>query len=145
MTSVVRTGLIGLLLAIGAGSTHAASCRDVAAQIGRDYRLDAAELAETLTSLAASGKLPDRYVSKRAAQAAGWRPGQSLWQVLPGKSIGGDAFGNREGRLPAGRYREADLDYRGGKRNAKRLVFTPDRNYITIDHYETFHKVPPCR
>lgn len=24
---------------------------------------------------------------------------------------------------PAGRWQEADLDYRGGKRNAKRLVF----------------------
>lgn len=145
MTSAFHTALAGLFLAISASASHAASCRDVAAQLSRDYRLDTTELAETLASLAASGKLPDRYVSKREAQAAGWRPGQSLWQVLPGKSIGGDAFGNREGRLPAGRYREADLDYRGGKRNAKRLVFTPARNYITIDHYETFHEVPPCR
>jgi len=65
---------------------------------------------------------------------------------LRGKSIGGDHFGNYERRLPRGQWQEADLDYRGKKRNAKRLVFAQaGQQYVTVDHYETFHKVPACR
>ena len=39
--------------------------------------------------------------------------------------------------------READLDYRGGRRNARRLVFGSDGSrWVTMDHYETFQAVP---
>ncbi|MBP8812780.1 MAG: ribonuclease [Laribacter sp.] len=110
--------------------------------------VDNRELAETLGTLAATGRLPDRFVTKRQAREAGWQPGKSLWQTdgLAGKSIGGDRFGNREHRLPAGRWQEADLDYRGGKRNAKRLVFAGSgRRFVTVDHYQSFTEVPPCR
>ena len=67
---------------------------------------------------------------------------------LKGKSIGGDAFGNREGRLPNGKriWHEADLDYAGGRRGPKRIVYSNDGlRRITVDHYATFKEVPPCR
>ena len=43
-------------------------------------------------------------------------------------------------------WREADLDYKGGRRGAKRLVFSNDgRRMVTVDHYDTFTEVPACR
>lgn len=89
------------------------------------------------------GHLPGNFITKADAQALGWdsRSG-NLWDVAPGMSIGGDRFGNREGRLPEqkGRtYYECDIDYEGGYRNAKRIVFSDDGLiYYTEDHYETF-------
>lgn len=57
-------------------------------------------------------------------------------------SVGGDRFYNREGHLPtaSGRtYTECDIDYRGGNRNAKRIVFSSDwLIFYTSDHYATF-------
>jgi hypothetical protein len=101
----------------------------------------------TISHVNAEGRLPDCYLSKRAAEARGWRPGGDLWRVAPGSSIGGDVFGNREGRLPPGQYLEADLDYVGGRRGPVRLVFQREgkgqwRQWITTDHYNSFRKVP---
>ena len=60
-------------------------------------------------------KLPDNYITKSEAQALGWVASKgNLADVAPGKSIGGDIFSNREGKLPAksGRtWREADINY----------------------------------
>ena len=57
-------------------------------------------------------------------------------------SIGGDKFGNFEGKLEkkqGRKYYEADIDYDGKKRNAKRIVFSNDGLiYYTDDHYNTF-------
>lgn len=101
---------------------------------------------ETVRSIRATGKLPERYLDKDDAEKLGWRPGVDLCRVAPGKLIGGDRFSNREGRLPAApgrRWTEADLDYNCGRRNAKRLVFSSDRLiFVTVDHYETFREVP---
>lgn len=89
------------------------------------------------------GHLPENFITKSDALALGWdsREG-NLWDVAPGMSIGGDVFGNREGLLPRtkGRtYYECDIDYQGGYRNAKRIVFSNDGLiYYTEDHYETF-------
>lgn len=105
-------------------------------------------LADTLSELQRSGVLPaDRYVDKRAARAAGWTPGVAFnrLEALKGKRMGGDRFANRERRLPAGEWTEADLDYRGGKRNAKRLVFSARQRFVTTDHYQTFVEIPPCQ
>ena len=90
-----------------------------------------------------NGSLPKNYVTKAQARALGWRGGP-LEPYAPGKSIGGDHFGNYERRLPAGRYRECDIDTRGKPRGAKRLVYTDDKRqiYDTGDHYRTFEKVP---
>lgn len=98
----------------------------------------------------ANGSLPECYLTKAQAARAGWSPGRRLWKTAPGGAIGGDRFGNRERRLPArydGRYLEADLDYDGGGRGPKRLVFVEGQPrsgliWITTDHYRTFHQVP---
>jgi ribonuclease T1 len=95
-----------------------------------------------------TGELPSCYLTKRRARMRGWRPGHNLWRSAPGYAIGGDRFGNRERRLPLGqRYAEADLDFTGGRRGAKRLVFVRDSKgrwsqWITVDHYRSFTKVP---
>lgn len=87
-------------------------------------------------------KLPRNYISKKEAGALGWQGG-SLEDFAPGKSIGGDRFGNREGLLPQkkGRsYTECDIGTKGKKsRGAKRIVFSNDGLiYYTDDHYQTF-------
>lgn len=88
------------------------------------------------------GKLPSNFITKKEAQKRGWNKGESLWDSCPGMSIGGDRFGNYEGLLPEedGRsYKECDIDYQGGRRNAKRIVFSNDGLiYYTGDHYESF-------
>lgn len=105
----------------------------------------------TMSHVHATGRLPDCYLTKRAADAKGWHPGADLWRSAPGHSIGGDNFGNREGNLPRGnRYVEADLDYAGGRRGAARLVFVRDskgrwEQWVTTDHYKSFDKVPAPR
>lgn len=88
------------------------------------------------------GHLPDNYITKDEARALGWQSKGTLDEVAPGKSIGGDYFGNYEGILPdePGReYHECDIDYVSGNRNAKRIVYSNDGNiYYTEDHYNTF-------
>lgn len=111
-------------------------------------QIDVAQLSDIVRSLASGHRLPDSFVSKRQARDAGWSPGRYFSEIpaLRGKSIGGDHFGNYERRLPQGQWKEADLDYRGKKRNAKRLIFgQAGQQYVTVDHYETFHKVPTCQ
>ena len=91
------------------------------------------------------GHLPDNFVTKKEAEKAGWSGG-SLEKVLPGKCIGGDRFGNLEGKLPKAsgrRWTECDINTLGKKsRGAERLVFSNDGLiYYTGDHYETFELV----
>ena len=88
------------------------------------------------------GTLPQNYITKAEAQALGWEGG-SLLEYAPGKSIGGDRFGNYEGALPEaeGRtYTECDIDTAGAdERGAERIVFSNDGLiFYTADHYETF-------
>lgn len=89
------------------------------------------------------GHLPDNYISKGKAQSLGWVNKEgNLWKVAPGKSIGGDYFGNYEEALPkkkGRKYYECDIDFDGKYRNAKRILFSNDGLiYYTDDHYETF-------
>lgn len=89
------------------------------------------------------GHLPDNYISKDKAQSLGWVNKEgNLWKVAPGKSIGGDYFGNYEEALPkkkGRKYYECDIDFDGKYRNAKRILFSNDGLiYYTDDHYETF-------
>lgn len=90
------------------------------------------------------GELPDNYITKSQASKLGWNGG-NLWDDAPGKSIGGDRFGNYEKLLPEGKsYRECDIDYQGGARNAKRIVFSDDGYiYYTEDHYASFEQLYP--
>ena len=46
------------------------------------------------------GHLPSNFITKKEAKALGWEGGDSLGKLAPGKSIGGDRFGNYEGQLP---------------------------------------------
>lgn len=139
--------LLSLLLALPAAAAPA--CSAVVAQLARglSQQLDQAELVTVLRSLNASGRLPERFLTKAQARQLGWRPGRSLWEVpaLQGRAIGGDRFGNRERRLPQGSWQEADLGYKGGKRGAQRLVYGQSGRYVSVDHYQTFHEVAPCQ
>lgn len=88
-------------------------------------------------------KLPDYYITKNEARKQGWNPSKgNLCDVLPGKAIGGDKFGNREGRLPDGeKYFEADVNYHCGGRNADRIIYTQNGDvYLTKNHYKSFEK-----
>ncbi|NLM05657.1 MAG: ribonuclease [Tissierellia bacterium] len=92
------------------------------------------------------GELPKNYITKKDAGDMGWVASKgNLWDVTDNMSIGGDRFGNREGLLPSkkGRiYYEADIDYEGGRRNAKRIVFSNDGLiFYTDDHYASFEDI----
>ena len=92
------------------------------------------------------GKLPVNYITKKQAEELGWDPEKgNLSDILPGMSIGGNVFGNYEGALPrAGgrRYFECDIDYEGGYRGAKRIVYSNDGLvFYTEDHYNTFEQI----
>ena len=91
------------------------------------------------------GHLPSNFITKKEAKALGWEGGDSLGKLAPGKSIGGDRFGNYEGQLPdekGRKYTECDIDYKGKKRNAKRIVFSNDGLiFYTDDHYNTFEQL----
>lgn len=86
-------------------------------------------------------ELLPNYLTKSEALALGWDAEKgNLWDVSDKMSIGGDRFSNREGLLPEGKkYFECDIDYQGGYRGAKRLVYSDDGwIYYTADHYERF-------
>ncbi|MCQ2431978.1 MAG: hypothetical protein MJ175_05165 [Clostridia bacterium] len=90
------------------------------------------------------GHLPDNYITKAKAQELGWDASKgNLWDVADGFCIGGDRFGNYEGRLPKkGSYKEADVNYSGGFRGADRLIFATNGGiWYTGDHYSTFEKL----
>lgn len=89
------------------------------------------------------GTLPDNFITKDEAKELGWDNKKgNLWDVAEGKSIGGDYFGNYEGLLPKAKgrkYTECDVNYEGGYRGGKRIIFSNDGLiYYTDDHYQTF-------
>jgi len=91
-------------------------------------------------------KLPKNYLTKKEAEALGWESAKgNLWNVTDKKSIGGDSFENREGRLPNAKGRkwyECDVNYNGGFRGSERILYSSDGLiYYTNDHYETFKKL----
>ena len=93
-------------------------------------------------------RLPDNFITKKEAQSLGWgRKYRYVSDAAPGKSIGGDYFGNYQGLLPAGRgitYHEADCYYTKGSRNEYRVVYSNEgRVWYTEDHYNTFTELFP--
>lgn len=88
-------------------------------------------------------KLPANFITKSEAKKLGWVAEEgNLWEVSDHKSIGGDRFRNYEKLLPEDSYFECDIDYEGGQRNKKRLVYTEDGIvYYTEDHYESFKQL----
>ena len=92
------------------------------------------------------GELPRNFITKKDAIALGWdAKSGNLWQVTDKKSIGGDRFSNYEKILPdaPGRsWKECDIDYVKGNRNAKRICFSNDGLiYYTSSHYQDFEKI----
>lgn len=89
--------------------------------------------------------LPPNYITKGQATKLGWKTKGTLDQVAPGKSIGGDRYNNYEKKLPdkAGRtWKECDIDYVRGNRNAKRICFSSDGLiYYTSSHYQKFERL----
>ena len=124
-------------------TSHAVNCETVVDDLNAklNQKIDTNELIDILRSLNATNnrELPKKFITKKEASQAGWKPGTSLWSVdrLRGKSIGGDRFGNYEKKLPNGKrkWREADLDYHGGRRGPKRHDFSPaGLRMLTADH-----------
>ena len=131
---------------------HAGSCANAVHELNARLspKIDEQELVEVLQSLnnTADKETAPCLRDKTTGQVAGVEAGRDLWSVrtLRGSSMGGDRFRNREGRLPDKNWREADLDYKGGHRGSKRLIFSRDGDrFVTVDHYRTFVEVPPCR
>lgn len=92
------------------------------------------------------GHLPDNFIRKNDAKQLGWDNSQgNLAKVAPGKSIGGDRFGNYEGLLPeedGRKWTECDIGYEEGYRNGERIVFSNDGLiYYTGDHYKSFERL----
>lgn len=97
------------------------------------------------------GRLPSNFITKKEAEALGWKQKEGkagqLDVVAPGKSIGGSRYGNYEGLLPekdGRRYYECDINYTGGNRGAERLVYSDDGLiFYTGDHYKSFEQLYP--
>ncbi len=89
------------------------------------------------------GGLPENFITKDEAHRLGWDEHDgNLWDVAPGKSIGGSHYGNYEGGLPDAdgrKWKECDVNYSGGYRGAERILYSNDGLvYYTGDHYQTF-------
>jgi hypothetical protein len=123
--------------------TAGTSPRQLSEFAGRTGLRQVEPFVDAVTELRSSGQLPERYVSKEAARAHGWRGG-GLCNIWPGHVIGGDPFGNFGGQLPAGhRYSEADLDSTCRERGPSRLIYSSDGLIlVTTDHYRSFMPVP---
>lgn len=96
----------------------------------------------------ANGCLPDNFITKKQAQKLGWDSTRNyVSDVAPGKSIGGDYFGNYEGLVPTAKgreYHECDCYYISGKRSAYRIIYSNDGLvFYTEDHYQTFIPMYP--
>ncbi|MCR8968510.1 ribonuclease domain-containing protein [Facklamia sp. 7083-14-GEN3] len=85
-------------------------------------------------------KLPPNYITKSQAEQRNWTTSDKEWVV------GGDRFGNREGKLPkaSGRqYYEADIQAGySHHRGPERLVYSNDGLiFYTDNHYDSFEQL----
>ena len=92
------------------------------------------------------GTVPPNFVTKTKARNAGWEASEgNLWEVLPGKSIGGGGWHNDEEVMPGESYDqwyECDINYEGGYRGAERLVYSDNGMiFYTPDHYESYARI----
>ncbi len=142
--AMLLTGCASLIEA--PSSTAESSPSPIASEIGRVPSSAPAPLTgfkEVSDYIRLHHGLPDNFLTKKEAEALGWVPSKgNLHKVAPGKSIGGDRFGNREGLLPKAKGRvwyEADINYEQGTRGADRILYSSDGLiYMTTDHYKSF-------
>lgn len=114
--------------------------------------LAAAEAANPLVgSLKETGELPDNYVTKDEARAAGWEPGKAVGNSIPDGQLGGHTFENEDGEIvpsaPGRTWYEADvgLDPSISRSNqpGTRLLYSNDGlAYVTSDHYQSVYQLP---
>lgn len=144
LTKKILALLLTLVLSLGmftaCAPTDSASSGDSQPAIAENGSYTSKE--EVALYIHTYGHLPENYITKDEAYDLGWQSEGTLDEVAPGKSIGGDYYGNYEGVLPdePGReYHECDIDYESGNRNGKRIVYSNDGNiYYTEDHYNSF-------
>ncbi|MGC6232274.1 ribonuclease domain-containing protein [Hafnia paralvei] len=151
MAKRLWTGLLIILALSGVAFLNSQAA--VSSNEGMSASVSTSESIEQLTQqdrvvsyLREHQRLPDFYITKKQARAEGWDASAgNLCSAVPGRAIGGDRFSNREKRLPqkAKRvWREADINYHCGRRQADRLIYSNDGLiYITRDHYRTFTKM----
>lgn len=113
-----------------------------------EYDLPLTDPQQIVNYLHQYGELPENFITKDEAKDLGWDNRYNyVGEVAPGKSIGGDRFGNYERILPSKKGRtwyECDVNYRGKKRGAERLLYSSDGLYFyTNDHYNTFTQLYP--
>ncbi|MBQ6335372.1 MAG: ribonuclease [Erysipelotrichaceae bacterium] len=149
MKKLIRSLILLLLLGIGLylGSQFLFSTQNVIEEPVVEEKIDVdgayTSKEDVALYIATYGKLPSNFVTKAEAKKMGWEASKgNLQKVCKGCSIGGDSFSNREGILPkkkGRKYYECDIDYQGGTRNAKRIVFSNDGLiYYTEDHYNSY-------
>ncbi|MCK2180356.1 ribonuclease N [Hafnia paralvei] len=151
MAKRLWTGLLIILALSGVAFLNSQAA--VSSHEGKSASVSTSESIEQLTQqdrvvsyLREHQRLPDFYITKKQARAEGWDASAgNLCSAVPGRAIGGDRFSNREKSLPqkAKRvWREADINYHCGRRQADRLIYSNDGLiYITRDHYRTFTKM----
>ena len=113
-----------------------------------EFELPVTDPQQIVNYLSIYGELPENFITKAEARDLGWDSRYNyVGEVAPGKSIGGDRFGNYEGQLPDRKGRkwfECDANYKGKKRGAQRVLFSNDGlYYYTDDHYQTFTEMFP--
>ncbi len=90
-------------------------------------------------------QLPVNYISKTDAEQKGWKSGKWPSNFVPGKMITNGTYYNSNKHLPdaVGRiWYEADINYKTGKRNSQRIVWSNDGLiFVTYDHYKTFYEI----
>ncbi len=89
--------------------------------------------------------LPNYYIEMSVALEKGWKWGKWPSNFVPNKMITAGVYENRDNHLPekSGRiWYEADINYKAGKRNKQRIVWSNDGLiFVTYDHYETFYEI----
>ena len=149
-----RNRLIRFFVVLTAVVLLFSCCTALAAKKNRNRSNESAAALQAAQELAdyifEHGELPDGFIRKKDAHALGWDSSYNhVSDVAPDMSIGGDYYGNYEERLPVVRgrkYYEADCYYRGGRRNAYRIIYSNDGHvWFTEDHYNTFVELFPSK
>lgn len=100
-------------------------------------------LSEVASYLLRFETLPCNYLTRDEAKELGWTAKKdNLAEVMPGCSIGGDIFQNREKKLPTAKgriWKECDINAENGKRSDERLLYSNDGLlYYTPDGHKNY-------